>query len=336
MGHADTTKVIAEADIFWKWEPNKELAETFGDPVLVMDKDDPLYPRRLYINLTILGVTRPGIGTVALKKDDPHKELVGDAIRNAAMRFGIAADLWSKAQISTGEDIDRNETADTAPKPPADPDEQARALGYENVDHANSVSTLYAQRWNALDPDQKNALLRWQRAYKLMPYLKQKHYKGFGASLGMMMAGFDETIKPRDAFNRFDVGEQGPAPDDDFTREDDSEKSRDEARDSEHITPISEQGDDAPTTEQDAENLTSDEEEKPAPASDSATVPDGQETGNEQELEPAVTPAEPPAPPTDDSDIDEKSVSSNVTSHDGDTLAVDLEESGTFTSNESQ
>jgi hypothetical protein len=95
LGHADTTRLIAEIDPMWEWWPWPEFAASWGEDVVA--RDDNGYPRRLYIKLTILGVTRPGIGTVEKGKSDPEKELIGDAIRNAAMRFGIGADLWSKA-----------------------------------------------------------------------------------------------------------------------------------------------------------------------------------------------------------------------------------------------
>ena len=37
-----------------------------------------------------------GFGTVEVRKNEKEKELIGDAIRNAAMRFGVALGLWVK------------------------------------------------------------------------------------------------------------------------------------------------------------------------------------------------------------------------------------------------
>jgi hypothetical protein len=45
----------------------------------------------------VLGKTIIGVGSCKADKDDAAKELIGDALRNAAMRFGIAINLWSKA-----------------------------------------------------------------------------------------------------------------------------------------------------------------------------------------------------------------------------------------------
>jgi hypothetical protein len=48
----------------------------------------------LWIRLTICGVTRIGVGD-----GKSLKECIGDAIRNAAMRFGMALDLWAKETL---------------------------------------------------------------------------------------------------------------------------------------------------------------------------------------------------------------------------------------------
>lgn len=51
----------------------------------------------LWIRLTIAGVTRIGVGD-----GSSLKEIVGDAVRNAAMRFGVALDLWTKDELESG------------------------------------------------------------------------------------------------------------------------------------------------------------------------------------------------------------------------------------------
>jgi hypothetical protein len=48
----------------------------------------------LWIRLTVCGVTRLGVGD-----GKNMKERIGDAIRNAAMRFGVALDLWAKENL---------------------------------------------------------------------------------------------------------------------------------------------------------------------------------------------------------------------------------------------
>ena len=82
VGHAAVTDRLLTVDPAWTWEPMALTSE--GLPAL--DRAG-----NLWIRLTVCGVTRVGVGD-----GKSTKELVGDAIRNAAMRFGVALDLWSK------------------------------------------------------------------------------------------------------------------------------------------------------------------------------------------------------------------------------------------------
>jgi hypothetical protein len=50
----------------------------------------------MWATLTLLGKSLVGVGSVRSDKPDLDKELVGDFLRNAAMRFGICLSLWSK------------------------------------------------------------------------------------------------------------------------------------------------------------------------------------------------------------------------------------------------
>lgn len=85
VGHAAVTDRLLTVDPEWSWEP---LAiGTDGLPAL--DRSG-----NLWIRLTICGVTRLGVGD-----GKNAKEVVGDAIRNAAMRFGVALDLWAKENL---------------------------------------------------------------------------------------------------------------------------------------------------------------------------------------------------------------------------------------------
>lgn len=89
VGHANTTARLLNVDPEWTWRPftATELA------------DLPEYMRGvgLWIHLTIAGVTRPGFGDPGNSKGgNAVKEAIGDAIRNAAMRFGVALDLWAR------------------------------------------------------------------------------------------------------------------------------------------------------------------------------------------------------------------------------------------------
>jgi hypothetical protein len=89
VGHAAVTDRLLQVDPLWSWEPFAVNAQ--GLPAL--DEDGSLW-----IRLTICGVTRIGVGDSSNGKG--RKELIGDAIRNGAMRFGVALDLWSKEDLS--------------------------------------------------------------------------------------------------------------------------------------------------------------------------------------------------------------------------------------------
>lgn len=90
VGHAALTDRLLDADPGWVWEP---LAMHDGLPV--MDSFGGMW-----IKLTVCGVTRLGYGHAGDKVGgDAIKEVIGDALRNAAMRFGAALDLWHKGDL---------------------------------------------------------------------------------------------------------------------------------------------------------------------------------------------------------------------------------------------
>jgi len=91
VGHAALTDRLLQVDPFWFWEP---LALT-ADGLPLLDKDGGLW-----IKLTVCGITRLGYGD-AQGKTGPNatKERIGDALRNAGMRFGMALDLWHKGDL---------------------------------------------------------------------------------------------------------------------------------------------------------------------------------------------------------------------------------------------
>lgn len=92
VGHAALTDRILDVDPSWTWEP---LAfDDFGLPRLDHDGG-------MWIRLTILGVTRLGYGDAGAKKGpDATKERIGDALRNAGMRFGCALEYWHKGDLN--------------------------------------------------------------------------------------------------------------------------------------------------------------------------------------------------------------------------------------------
>ena len=88
VGHAAITQRLLDADPQWSWEP---LA--FNEQGLPrLDESGGLW-----IRLTVSGMTRLGYGDAGGKHGpSATKEAIGDALRNAAMRFGAALELWHK------------------------------------------------------------------------------------------------------------------------------------------------------------------------------------------------------------------------------------------------
>jgi hypothetical protein len=107
VGHADVTERLLEVDPLWEWEPF--ALDESGLPAL--DTDEFGNPVGMWIRLTVCGKTRIGYGSVPSNQHDAVKVLIGDALRNAAQRFGVALDLWKKG--------DRDNPA--AENPVADP-----------------------------------------------------------------------------------------------------------------------------------------------------------------------------------------------------------------------
>ena len=88
VSHGNVTRRLLEVDPTWNWEP---LA--FDDHGL------PQFDEHggLWIKLTVLGITRLGYGEPqGSDRYDQTKGAIGNALRNAAMRFGVALDLWAK------------------------------------------------------------------------------------------------------------------------------------------------------------------------------------------------------------------------------------------------
>lgn len=103
VGHAALTDRLLDADPAWTWEPLAMSPE--GLPVL-----DPM--GGMWIKLTVCGVTRLGYGHAGNKEGgDAIKEVIGDALRNAAMRFGAALDLWHKGDLHKDEDEPKSQGA---------------------------------------------------------------------------------------------------------------------------------------------------------------------------------------------------------------------------------
>lgn len=104
VGHAALTDRLLDTDPEWLWEP------------IALSPDGlPLFDRNggLWIKLTVCGMTRIGYGNAEGKSGgDAVKEIIGDALRNAAMRFGAALDLWHKGDLHVEEPSEPLATAE--------------------------------------------------------------------------------------------------------------------------------------------------------------------------------------------------------------------------------
>jgi hypothetical protein len=88
VSHGNVTRRLLEVDPDWNWEPM-----AFDDNGL------PLFDERggLWIKLTVGGITRIGYGEPqGSDAYDRIKGAIGNSIRVAAMRFGVALELWAK------------------------------------------------------------------------------------------------------------------------------------------------------------------------------------------------------------------------------------------------
>lgn len=182
VGHAETTSILLDADPMWFWEP-LALAP---DGLPQFDAGGGLW-----IRLTVCGVTRLGYGTAdngAGRKasGDVIKEVIGDAIRNAAMRFGVALDLWAKTDLHADEEAaaeagrpasgqqrpqgsnqQRQQNGGNAqyskPTQPKDDEftiapDAGRAAGWSANDRAHLVTNLVDEMWKAQTPEQLGAV----------------------------------------------------------------------------------------------------------------------------------------------------------------------------------
>ena len=96
-GHAAVTDRLLEVDPAWTWK-------FLGDGTPVFDDVGGIW-----IELTVCGVTRIGYGfPERLKGGNAIKEAIGDAIRNAAMRFGVGLEFWFKGDLFAEPDKGQN------------------------------------------------------------------------------------------------------------------------------------------------------------------------------------------------------------------------------------
>lgn len=140
IGHADVNERLDLVDPEWDWRPvNVSAPDELWKQALMEGRDQlerfirsrsPVYDNEggLWIEMTIHNdkgepVRRLGYGDAPGKRGSSAiKEIIGDAIRNAAMRYGVARYLWSRSEIAlakSGQPGKKRETARRVPQKPA-------------------------------------------------------------------------------------------------------------------------------------------------------------------------------------------------------------------------
>jgi hypothetical protein len=159
LGHAATTRALLECDPTWWWEP---IAMEIETALPVLDRDDQGRPIGLWIYLHVCGVRRPGYGSCLPGKSDAVKELIGDALRNAAMRFGVGINLWGKDHPEKDKHAPRKAKATPLPSPVQETHDtkDAGKEAYEYLvdehgkDLVNGAMAMYGvARFSELTPD---------------------------------------------------------------------------------------------------------------------------------------------------------------------------------------
>lgn len=157
VGHAAVTDRLLDADPAWNWEP---MAYT-GEGLPLFDSSGGLW-----IKLTVCGVTRLGYGHAQGKQHMDigarEKEVIGDALRNAGMRFGMALDLWHKGELHAGEALaspvpaspmrvaqEKREAAEDAESTPEDMAMEllARFESAKTLEEVDEVNECFKKEW---------------------------------------------------------------------------------------------------------------------------------------------------------------------------------------------
>lgn len=149
VGHAALTSRLLDADPDWDWQPVAFAAD--GTPALDANGG-------MWIKLTVCGKTRLGYGHADGKRGgDAIKEVIGDALRNAAMRFGAALDLWHKGEFRVDPDGDACSQGG----------DQNRQGGRGQAGHRNDQQQGGPQRDDLINAEQLTRLQMLLRSAKL-------------------------------------------------------------------------------------------------------------------------------------------------------------------------
>ena len=151
VGHAGITDRLNEVDPLWDYEfmhvdlppwatESVKALYAHGTPEAIAEAARLVKLHGIpmsrdggyWIKLTVLGQTRIGFGDAGGKAGaNATKEVIGDALRNAAMRFGVGTYLWSKSDAALAkkqaEEGDEAPAEQPTPPPPPKPWDEAQA-----------------------------------------------------------------------------------------------------------------------------------------------------------------------------------------------------------------
>lgn len=195
VGHAAITNRLLQVDPEWSWEPLALTPEGL-----------PRYDQfgGLWIKLKVGGLERLGYGDANGKPAGPQavKEIIGDALRNAGMRFGMALDLWSKenlAEFAVEQSPSGPEQAPGQPQPtprvqtptqaPREPEKPVEMITEEQEEwllarirqfDSEEVHDAYLERWQSAGLPVLGNLTREQfrTACELLPGAKPSSHVG--------------------------------------------------------------------------------------------------------------------------------------------------------------
>lgn len=162
VGHAALTDRLLDVDPEWTWEPMGTTPE--GLPVM---------NGGLWIKLTVCGVSRYGYGAADGKSGgDAVKEMIGDALRNAAMRFGAALDLWHKGDLHSDTPQHDPQTGEIIDDQPESPDRKQKLIGtYDTIPKLETAGKEFVRTLNSIgDLDEFE---EWEKSADVVDFLDQ-------------------------------------------------------------------------------------------------------------------------------------------------------------------
>ncbi len=194
IGHARVTDRLNSIDPLWFWTPYAEDPIT-GLPLL--DYDSQNRPCGMWMKLHVCGKTMIGYGTTE-PKPDAIKELIGDALRNAAMRLGVALGMWVKGEMESLADTPESlgQQAAAAKPPERDPQTKQPKITKPQADD------LVAMFDDITDDDErKKAKREWLDAFSIRRPgdLTQDHHDGAKLWIAARLDSHDAQAAPQEA-----------------------------------------------------------------------------------------------------------------------------------------